>query len=77
MQNLKNTLYLADAEDEVMDDEIDELFGQLEVIQPPDSLVGQILSSVAKLPPYPQMQMAANWKSSEGLIVHQEMLDPS
>lgn len=75
MQYSRPTLFFDDASSE---DEIDSLFNQLEVIEPPTSLVQQIISSVAQLPPYPQKERRQQSKHShEGLIVLHDHLEPS
>ena len=55
------------------DDEIDALFSQLEIIEPPHSLVDRILASVAQLPAYPLQEE----HESNELLVHKDHLEPS
>ncbi len=55
------------------DDEIDALFSQLQVIEPPHSLVDRILASVAQLPTYPLQKE----RDSEGLLARKDHLEPS
>ena len=67
-------------EDIEADDEIDTLFSQLEIIEPPASLVDRILASVAQLPAYPQHEpLSPLWNDVEveGLLVRDDHLEPS
>ena len=66
-------------------DEIDELFCQLEPIEPPPSLVENILAAVARLPRlaythpqcYVEAELPAPTGSIEGLVVRFNHLQPS
>ena len=55
------------------DDEIDALFSQLQVIEPPLSLVDRILASVAQLPAYPLQEE----HNGGELLAHRDHLEPS
>ncbi len=55
-------------EDESSEDEIDELFSQLLQIEPPTTLVDDILASVARLP-LPQEMQSMAWGEVEGFVV--------
>ncbi len=64
------------AKDLTADDEIDNLFSQLQQIAPPSSLVENILASVARLTP-PICRTAQNpWENIE-FVVHHEDREPS
>ena len=58
------------------DPEIDHLFSQLRVIEPPGSLVERILNTVARLP-RPQYLPPARWDDFDGLIVRHDDCEPS
>jgi hypothetical protein len=60
-------------------DEIDDLFCQLEPIEPPPSLIENILAAVARLPhlAYTQTEPLSPLDSIEGLVVHINNLQPS
>jgi hypothetical protein len=51
--------FCEEIEDNTVDDEIDELFSKLEQIEPPLSLIEDILATVAQLPP-PQFLTPVN-----------------
>ena len=70
-------LFLAD--DPLPKDEIDDLFEQLQLIEPPPSLIQQILTTVSRLsrfpsPPDPRDEADENIDS---LVVRNENLPPS
>lgn len=72
--------HLLFCEDIESDDEIDALFSQLQMIEPPDSLVDRILASVAQLPSYPlQEEQSLVWEEFDGgsLLVRKDHLEPS
>lgn len=77
---MKNPLYLLlmaeVAKDPVVDDEIDELFGQLELIEPPETLVDDILASAARLAQRPCVASPL-LQDMDGLVVCHDMCDPS
>lgn len=73
---MKYPLHLLVCEDTVTDDEIDELFDKLEVIEPPARLVGDILSSVSRLSQQP-LAASSLLKGVEGLVVCHDMYNPS
>jgi hypothetical protein len=58
------------------DDEIDHVFSQLPVIEPPEALVERILKTVSPLP-RPQYLSAARWDDFDGLIVRHDTCEPS
>ncbi len=62
---------------ETSEDDIDELFSQLEQFQPPKDFVQRVMQAVSKLP-LPQV-VTENTESiaGEGLIVHRENVPPS
>lgn len=65
-------------EDIEADDEIDDLFNQIQAMEPPDSLVDRILASVAQLPSYPQYEVRLPlWDDGDGLLVRSDHLEPS
>ncbi len=63
-------------EDMSPEDEIDELFSRLLQIEPPATLVDDILASVAQLP-LPQEMQSMTWDDVEGLVVHNKAQQPS
>ena len=68
--NYSTQIIFADmVEDVSSEDEIDELFSQLLQIEPPATLVDDILASVARLP-LPQEMQSMLWDAVEGFIVH-------
>jgi hypothetical protein len=70
-------MLFADAmEDESSEDEIDQLFGQLLQIEPPPTLVDDILASIARLP-LPQEIQIVQLDDVEGLIVRNDQQQPS
>ncbi len=70
-------MLFADAmEDESSEDEIDQLFGQLLQIEPPPTLVDDILASIARLP-LPQEIQNVQLDDVEGLIVRNDQQQPS
>ncbi len=66
------------ADDVTVDDDIDDLFSQLEQIEPPPSLVECIMQSVSQVP---LLQGQANplvlCDDADGLIVRNDHLSPS
>jgi len=63
--------------DEVSSDaEIDHLFSQLRLIEPPEALIECILNTVARLP-RPQYLPPARWDDFDGLIVRHDAREPS
>lgn len=79
--------YLLFSDQSSSDDDIDNLFRQLQTIEPPESLVENILASVTRLSRHQLLSSpsaatcislpAVNWKDVEGLIVHNENQEPS
>lgn len=70
-------MLLADTiEDVSSDDEIDELFSQLLQIEPPPTLVDDILATVARLP-LPQEMDPMTWDDVEGLVARNKIQTPS
>ena len=70
-------MILADTiEDISSEDEIDEFFSQLLQIEPPTTLVDDILATVARLP-LPQEMEKMTWDEVEGLIAHNKTQEPS
>lgn len=59
------------------DDEIDELFSQLEVIAPPSSLIERIMETVAHLPHPTQQPPSDGDDEADGLIVQHRGQPPS
>ena len=70
--------------DDVASDDIDNIFSQLQQIEPPPSLVERIMQSVSKLP-LPQERPGAQertdssifWDNIDGLVVRKNHLLPS
>ena len=80
MKDLPHSLFSRD-DDLSPQDDIDQLFLQLESINPPSSLVDTILTSVARLPQHeflPDVDEATSlWQGVEDLIVSRSRLQPS
>ena len=54
-------------------DQLDELFGQLQQLEPPPSVIARILASISRLwQPQPPV-----WDELDGLVVRNEKQDPS
>ena len=70
------TLLAANVEDVSSEDEIDELFSQLLQIEPPATLVDDILATVARLP-LPQEMDKMTWEDVQGLVARNKMQMPS
>ncbi len=60
-------------DDSLSCDELDELFSQLEQLQPPPSLIARILSSISQLP-QPEQRIA--WGEWDNLVVRREDYPP-
>ena len=69
-------LLAANIEDASSEDEIDELFSQLLQIEPPATLVDDILATVARLP-LPQEMDKMTWEDVEGLVARNKIQSPS
>jgi hypothetical protein len=70
-------MLLADnIEDMSSEDEIDQLFSQLLQIEPPTTLVDDILATVARLP-LPQDMGKMTWGDVEGLVARNKKQQPS
>lgn len=70
-------MLLADTiEDVSSEDEIDELFSHLLQIEPPATLVDDILATVARLP-LPQEMEKMTWDDVEGLVARNKRQMPS
>jgi hypothetical protein len=69
-------LLAANIEDASSEDEIDELFSQLLQIEPPATLVDDILATVARLP-LPQEMDKMTWEDVQGLIARNKLQLPS
>ena len=70
-------MLLADTmEDMSSEDEIDELFSQLLHIEPPATLVDDILAIVGKLP-LPQEMDVMSWDDIGGLVADHKLQQPS
>ena len=76
MKYSTQVLFADNVEDVSSEDEIDELFSQLLQIEPPPTLVDDILASVARLP-LPQEMPPMTWNDVEGFIVHGKKQIPS
>ncbi|MBA2394908.1 MAG: hypothetical protein H0V70_19450 [Ktedonobacteraceae bacterium] len=70
------TLFANNIEDMSSEDEIDELFSQLLHIDPPATLVDDILATVARLP-LPQEMAQMPWDNMSDIIVHDMLRMPS
>jgi hypothetical protein len=73
---MKYPQYTLFAEEVLPDDEIDDLFSQLPVLEPPESLVERILDTVSRLP-RPQFIFPTPWDTLDGLIVRHDTSEPS
>jgi hypothetical protein len=75
MQYTRRILFSDDIlPDETLPDELDELFSQLEQLEPPPSLVTRILSSISQLS-LPRQRMY--WVELDNLVVRREDYPPS
>jgi len=64
------------SDDTLPRDELDDLFDQLEQVEPPPSLIAHILSTIAELPlPKPVDELA--WQNLDTLVVRREKDPPS
>lgn len=70
------TLFANNIEDMSSEDEIDELFSQLLHIDPPATLVDDILATVARLP-LPQEMDQMPWGNMSDIIVQDMLRMPS
>jgi hypothetical protein len=82
MKDLHQPFFVNDDNDDLSPlDDIDELFLQLEVVEPPPSLVNTILASVARLPRHEFLTDVAETGALEqevdGLVVRNTHLQPS
>lgn len=82
MKDLPQPFFTDDDDDDLSPmDDIDQLFLQLEVVQPPPSLVNTILASVARLPRHEFLTDVAENSELEqeidGLVVRNTHLQPS
>jgi hypothetical protein len=73
---MKYPHYTLFAEEVLPDNEIDHLFRQLPVIEPPESLVEQILNTVSRLP-RPQFLPPPLFEGLDRLIVRHDSCEPS
>lgn len=69
-------LLATNIEDASSEDEIDELFSQLLQIEPPATLVDDILATVARLP-LPQEMDKMTWEDVKGLVARNKIQLPS
>jgi hypothetical protein len=82
MKDLHQPFFVNDDNDDLSPlDDIDELFLQLEVVEPPASLVNTILASVARLPRHEFLADVAETgeldQEIDGLVVRNTHLQPS
>jgi hypothetical protein len=70
MQYTRRILFSDDIlPDDTLPDELDELFGRLDRLEPPPSLIARILSSISQLP-LPRQRM--DWAELDSLVVRRE-----
>lgn len=75
MQYTRRILFSNDIlPDDTFPDELDELFNQLDRLEPPPSLIAHILSSISQLPLSRQRMY---WAELDNLIVRHEDYPPS
>jgi hypothetical protein len=75
MQHTRYVLFSDDIlPDDISPDELDELFNQLDLLEPPPSLIARILSSISQLPPSRQRMY---WAELDNLVVRREDCPPS
>jgi len=60
-------------DDSLPNDELDDLFSQLEQLEPPPSLIARILSSISQLP---QPGQCLAWGEFDNLVVRREENPP-
>jgi hypothetical protein len=73
---MKHPQHILFSDEVSSDDEIDHLFSQLRLIEPPEALIESILNTVARLP-RPQYLSPARWDDFDGLIVRHDACEPS
>ncbi len=73
---MKYPQHILSADKVSADDQIDHLFSQLPIIEPPEALVERILQTVSRLP-RPQYLPSACWGDFDGLIVRHDACEPS
>jgi len=73
---MKYPQHILFSEETAQDDEIDRIFSQLPVIEPPEVLIERILDTVSHLP-RPQCLLPPLWDGTEGLIVRHDRCEPS
>jgi len=74
MQYTRHILFSEDIlPDDTLPDELDELFSQLEQLEPPSSLIAHILSSIPQLPA-PRQDLY--WAELDNLVVRHEDYPP-
>jgi hypothetical protein len=70
MQHPKMRLFSQNkAAEDLNDEELDELFGQLEQFEPPAFMVEVIMATMTQLPPYPQQAKANHTEDPDILSV--------
>lgn len=82
MQQPKRHFSSADAEnDNVPEDEIDELFGKLKMVEPPAEVIARILANVSQLSQASSQKTEAKVKEPfedlDNLVVRNEKKEPS
>ena len=82
MQHPKPVFSLSQADDLLPEDDIDELFGKLEPIEPPPALIARILSEVSRLshvgPTEPEPSaLPDELEITDPLVVRKEKQEPS
>ena len=60
----------------VSEDEIDDLFNQLDKLEPPPYLISRILASVLRLPRPLSAPMPVVWNELDGLVVRNDGKKP-
>jgi len=75
MQYPRRALFSDDIlqDDSLPCDELDELFSQLEQLQPPPALIARILSTISQLP---QPERHIGWGQWDNLVVRREDSPP-
>jgi hypothetical protein len=76
MQFTRRTLF---SDDILPNDELDDLFNQLEQLEPPPALIARILSTISHLPRPrpPQAEQYPPWDELDTLVVRHEDYPPS
>lgn len=75
---MKNIYQFSSEDDRTPEDDIDELFSQMEQFEPPADFIQRVMDTVSQLPlPQYLHQVPLSEEEPAGLIVHQEHMQSS